>query len=380
MKVLVLYDYPPSPGGLATQGDLLYKGLLEMGVDAHAVHYESAQEKEWYYRWFKPDVVVGVGYWGYTPQLILHPQRYGVQPVPWLVADGFIANYQEVLNALPLILVTSNWVKEMYVRDGINGDKIEVLPVGCNTDSFMPYSKNDPKIQSVREALGVSPDQLMILTVGGDAASKGAQEVMQALAIINKKAPDWKYICKVWPQPRTKAQNLIDLEMATQLGIDKNVLYTTNTISRAFMPYLVGACDIYAAPSRLEGFGMPQVEAGACGKPVVSIKAMGMLDTLIHGETAFLAEIAQRIVVNEVMVGGESGFEEKHKVVFNVPRTVDYRANVQDIAKYLMELMTNPALREKMGKAGRERVVENFDYRVVAKRFVQIMHDRLGIN
>jgi len=380
MKVLVLYDYPPAPGGLATQGDLLYRGLLEMGVDAHAVHYESAQEKEWYYRWFKPDVIVGVGYWGYTPQLVLHPQRYGIQPVPWLVADGFIANYQEVLNALPLMLVTSNWVKEMYVRDGINGDKIEVLPVGCDTDSFKPYSKNDPKIQAVREALGISPDQLMILTIGGDAASKGAQEVMQALAIIDKMAPDWKYICKVWPQPRTKAQNLIDLEMATQLGIDKNVLYTTNTISRAFMPYLVAACDIYAAPSRLEGFGMPQVEAGACGKPVVSIKAMGMLDTLIHGETAFLAEIAQRIVVNEVMVGGESGFEEKHKVVFNVPRTVDYRANVQDIAKYLMELMTNPALREKMGKAGRERVVENFDYRVVAKRFVQIMHDRLGIN
>jgi len=38
MKVLLLYDYPPSPGGLATQGDLLYKGLLEMGVDAQAVH------------------------------------------------------------------------------------------------------------------------------------------------------------------------------------------------------------------------------------------------------------------------------------------------------------------------------------------------------
>jgi alpha-maltose-1-phosphate synthase len=380
MKVLVLYDYPPSPGGLATQGDLLFKGLIEMGIDAHAVHFESPQEKEWYYRWFEPDVVVGVGYWGHTPQLVLHPLRYGVQPVPWLVADGYIANYQEVLNALPLILVTSNWVKEMYVRDGINADIIEVLPVGCNTDAFKPYSKDDPKIQSVREALGVSHDQLMILTVGGDAASKGAQEVMQALAIIDSKAPDWKYVCKVWPQPRTKLQNLADLALATQLGIEKNVTYTTNTISRNFMPYLVGACDIYAAPSRLEGFGMPQVEAGACGKPVISIKAMGMLDTLVHGETAFLAEVAKKIVVNEVMLGGESGFEDKHKVIFDTPRIVDYRANVQDIAKYLMMLMTDAALREKMGKAGRERVVANFDYRVVAKRFVQILSDKLGIN
>lgn len=379
MKVLVLYDYPPSPGGLATQGDLLYKGLIEMGIDAHPVHFESAQEKEWYYRWFEPDVVVGVGYWGHTPQLVLHPQRYGVRAVPWLVADGYIANYQEVLNALPLILVTSNWVKEMYVRDGIDASRIEVLPVGCNTDTFIPFQKDDPKILAVREALGISPDQLMILTVGGDAASKGAQEVMQALAIIDTKAPDWKYVCKVWPQPRTKTQNLADLEMANRLGIEKNVTYATNTISRNFMPYLIGACDIYAAPSRLEGFGMPQVEAGACGKPVISINAMGMLDTLIHGKTALLAKVAQRIVVNDVMLGEESGFEDHHKVVFKVPRTVDYRANVQDIAKYLLRLMKDAEMRDNMGKAGRERVVENFDYRVVAKRFVQIMNEKLGI-
>lgn len=379
MKILVLYDYPPSPGGLATQGDLLYKGLLELGVEAHAVHFESAQEKEWYYRWFQPDLVVGIGYWGHTPHLVLHPQRHGIQAVPWLVADGYIANYQEVLNALPLILVTSNWVKEMYVRDGVNGDNIEVLPVGCNTDSFIPYHKNDPKILAVREALGISPDQLMILTVGGDAASKGAQEVMQALAIIDAKAPDWKYVCKVWPQPRTMAQNLIDLQMAVSLGIEKNVTYATNTISRNFMPYLMAACDIYAAPSRLEGFGMPQVEAGACAKPVISMKAMGMLDTLIHGKTALLAQVAQKIVVDHVILGGESGFETQHKVAFKIPRTVDYRANVQDIARYLFILMNDPDLRMKMGATARKHVVEHFDYRVVAKRFVKIIGDKLGI-
>jgi len=379
MKVLVMYEYPPTPGGLATQGDLLYKGLMELGVDVHAVHFESNQEKEWYYRWFKPDVAVGVGYWGYTPHVILNPLQFGIQPVPWLVSDGYIANYQDVLNALPLILVTSNWVKEMYVRDGISEDKIEVLPVGCDTDSFKPIPKDDPKILAVREALGISPDELMILTVGGDAASKGGREVMKALASIDQKVPKWKYVCKVWPQKRTSIQNLSDEELATSLGIDKKIIYAVNTISRNFMPYLIGACDIYAAPSRLEGFGMPQVEAGACGKPVLSIKAMGMLDTLVHGETAFLAEVAQKIVVNEVMLGGESGFEEHHKVVFDTPRIVDYRADVPDIARYMQRLMNDEPLREKMGKAGRERVVENFDYRVVAKKFVQIINEKLGI-
>ncbi len=379
MKVLVLYDYPPSPGGLATQGDLLYRGLRELGVDAHAAHFESSQEKEWYYRWFKPDVVVGVGYWGHTPDLILHPQRFGVHPVPWLVADGYIANYQKVLNELPLILVTSNWVKEMYVRDGIKENNIVVLPVGCDTESFRQFDKKDPKILAVRKALGISPDQIMILTVGGDAASKGAQEVMQALALIDGKTPEWKYICKVWPQPRTIAQNTKDLELAKQLGIKEKIFYATNTVSRNFMPYLIGSCDIYAGPSRLEGFGMPQVEAGACGKPVIGINAMGMLDTLVHEKTALLAGIAKKIDVNHVILGKESGYEKNHQIIFDVPRTVDYRANVQDIAQYLLRLMKDADLRNTMGIEGRQHIERNFNYKIIAKRFLNIIEDKLGI-
>lgn len=380
MKALVLYEYPPPPGGLATQGDLLYRGLKELGVDVYPANPESAQEKEWYYRWFKPDVVVGVGYWGHTPDLVLHPQRYGVQPVPWLVADGYVANYEEILNALPLILTTSRWVKDVYIRDGLNGENIEILPVGVDTDSFIPRDKDDLKVACVREALGVAPDEIMILTVGGDAASKGAQEVMQALAIIDAKAPPWKYVCKVWPQPRTVQQNLMDLQLATSLGIEKKVIYTTNIVSRNFMPYLMNACDIYAAPSRLEGFGMPQVEAGASGKPVLGINAMAMTDTLVHGETAFLAGIATEVVLRETIVGEESGWEKGHRVVFKNPHTVDYRASIHDIANYLIDLMGNAELRRKMGEAGRIRVVQNYDYRVVAKKFIEIISERVGIS
>jgi glycosyltransferase involved in cell wall biosynthesis len=202
---------------------------------------------------------------------------------------------------------------------------------------------------------------------------------MQALAIIDTKAPDWKYVCKVWPQPRTEQQNLIDLQLAAQLGIEKNVVYATNVISRDFMPYLLAACDIYAAPSRLEGFGMIQVEAGSCGKPVVGIKAMGMLDTMVHGQNAFLAGVAQEIRLKETTLGSESGYQAGHRVVFKKPRTVDYRASVHDIANYLMALLQDAELRKKMGEAGRKRAVENFNYRIVAKKFVELISERLGI-
>lgn len=380
MKVLLQYDYPASPGGLATQGELLYRGLKEMGVEAHAVNFESPQEKEWYYRWFEPDIVLGVGYWGHTPQLILHPQRHGMHAVPWLVADGYIAHYHEALNKLPLILVTSNWVRETYMRDGVSGDNIEVLPVGCDTDAFRPFDRDDPKVRSVREALGVADDQVMILTVGGDAASKGGREVMQALAQIDNAAPDYKYVCKVWPQSRTTEQNMLDLELATTLGIEKNVVYSTSRNSRAFMPYLLAACDIYAAPSRLEGFGMIQVEANACEKPVIAIDAMAFKDTMVHGETAYLAAVAQENKIAEATIGFDQGFEREHRVVFPYLRTYDYRASVQDVARYLRQLMNDPKDRVRLGTNGRRRVSQKFDYRVVAKQFVEIIQRKLQID
>jgi glycosyltransferase involved in cell wall biosynthesis len=170
------------------------------------------------------------------------------------------------------------------------------------------------------------------------------------------------------------------MQLATHLGIDKNVTLSTGRLSRNIMPYLLAACDIYAAPSRLEGFGMIQVEANACEKPVIAIDAMAFRDTMVHGETAFLAGVAQEIVISEAVLGEDQGFKENSAVVFSQPRTSDYRASVNDIAAHLLALMRDAQLRERMGRAGRKRVVELFDYRIVARRFTEIIHDRLGIS
>jgi glycosyltransferase involved in cell wall biosynthesis len=124
---------------------------------------------------------------------------------------------------------------------------------------------------------------------------------------------------------------------------------------------------------------MPQVEAGACGRPVIGIKAMAMLDTLVHGETALLAEVAQEISVTETVVGHEAGFEPGHRVKFATPRIVDYRASVKDIAEHLRRLMLDPELRRTMGEAGRRRVVEKYDMIAVARRFVSILREKLGL-
>jgi len=295
------------------------------------------------------------------------------------VADGYIANYQPALNALPLILVTSTWVKQMYERDGIAGANIEVLPVGCDTTAFAPRERTDPRISAVRERLGVAEHELMILTVGGDAASKGGQEVMRALALLGRAVPPYKYVCKVWPQPRTTTQTALDLALAAELGIEEKVIYSAGRTSREFMPFLLAACDIYAGPSRLEGFGMVQVEANACEKPVLAIDAMAFRDTMVHGETALLASVGEEVKIGEAVLGPAQGFAEGERVVFPFLRTADYRASVPSVAAHLSTLMNDPAERVRLGRAGRRRAVERYDYRVVARRFLQTMHEKFGI-
>jgi glycosyltransferase involved in cell wall biosynthesis len=101
---------------------------------------------------------------------------------------------------------------------------------------------------------------------------------------------------------------------------------------------------------------------------------------MVHGKTAFLAKVAEERKITEALYGEGHNYERSHRIVFKNARTAEYRASVPDIAKYLLTLMQDSALRRKMGEAGRKHVVELFDYRQVAKRFVEIVSDRLGIN
>ena len=380
MKSLILYTYPPEPDGLSMQGHMLYLGMKQNGEDAMPCHLSSEFQKEWIYKYYKPDVAIGVGYWNYTPDIILHPQKFGVTPVPWLVADGWVANYQKNLSELPLVLVTSEWVKKTYARDGVDTKNFEVAHIGFDMELFKPIPKTDDRIKTIRKMLGVADDELMILTVGGDVTSKGAQEMFQALKIVDENFKNWKYICKVWGGASADDHYEDEMKLIEELGESKDkVKYLEGSLSPEFMPLLINACDIYAAPSRLEGFGMIQVEAQACGKPVISINEMGPKELIKHGETGFLASVSETVELNEEWAYADMGFEEDHKIQFEKPKIFAYRANISELAEYLTILLNDEKKRAEIGEAGRKHAINNFEYRDKTRHIASLIKERLKL-
>jgi len=379
MKALILYAYPTESDGMSLQGNLLYKGLLAAGVNAISCHHNDSIQKEFYLRYFKPDVCIGIGFWGNVPEIIREPLKWGVTPVPWFNADGWVANYQAEFNQLKLMFTTSEWVRSIYARDGVNVSKILPMYIGIDTDIFKPEENKEINL-SLKRMLGVKDHEKMILTAGGDVTSKGAQEMMQALARIDKDFKDWRYVCKTWPSECAHEWREKEEKLADTLGIRNKIIFIDDAWSPEFMANVINACDIYAAPSRIEGFGMIQVEAMSCGKPVISINKGGPAETIIHGKTGFLAGVAEEIILTEEWANQGMGYSNKQIVKFDTPKTFGYRANIDDLEKYTKQLLLDPELCKTMGQAGRQHVIKNLDYRVIAKKMLRIIQDTLGIN
>lgn len=342
-------------------------------------HYTPSFQKQWVLNAFKPDLAVGVGCWTYTPDIILSPMNNGVTPIPWFVANGWVANYHKLISDLPLVFTTSNWVTETYKRDGVDTKNFQTLPIGFDPKEIHPVPKGDPMIKKLREMLGIQPHEKMILTVGGDVTSKGAQEMLRALAVVDKEFKNWKYVLKHWNSESAEVHGPEEEALIEELGLDRSkIQYLSGAFSHDFMTYLIGACDIYAAPSRLEGFGMIQMEAEACGKPVISINVGGPADTIIHGETGFLADIGETIELNEEWAYEGMGFAADHKIVFEKPKVFAYRASIADLAKYTLMLLTDDNLREEMGRKGAEHAMANYQYVDVAKKALGILQEKFG--
>src|SRR3989338_5105400 len=379
MRILILYPYPLEPDGQSMQGHYLAKGLRELSVEVFECNREDNLEKLYNFKSVKPDFVIGIGYWGNTPELIRSPLNHNLKPIPWFNADGWVANYHNILENLPLIVSTSNWVKQTYIRDGLTGKNIEPCGIGFDPSIFYPLPRQDESVKKLREMLGILDHEMMIFTAGGDVTSKGAQEMFKALAKINDKFPNWKYVLKTYESFSAEDHGTEEHKLIEELGLDEGrIIYLTGAYSPEFMSALINACDIYAAPSRLEGFGMIQLEAQACGKPVISINVGGPKDIILHEKTGYLVDVEHEIKLESEWVYEHMGFDKKKRIHFPIPKTFAYKANTDQLADCLLKLFNDVKLRHKMGEEAAKHALEKFHYKFIAAKINKIIDENIN--
>jgi len=102
------------------------------------------------------------------------------------------------------------------------------------------------------------------------------------------------------------------------------------------------SCDMLLAPSRLEGFGIVQAEALACGRPVVTTRISALPEVVDHDQSGFLCP----------------------------------RDDVDAYAEAVRRLGEDEALRRRFGEYGREKVVRNFGLEQLGRGFLEL-YDRL---
>jgi len=310
---------------------------------------------------YGPDVVISIGDWQDYPLLVNSPMQIGMHVIPWFVSDGSGENFINSYNSLSCIAVPSQHSKLLMVQKGVREELITVVHEAVDSEYWHPIASDELQsflnlISPSQAGFGlpvsydlnslIDKDVPILFTTGGDATTKGAQEVISALAELDPKLP-WVYIIKTWPSYNSFKYSIQELKLAEDLGIASRIRYISGEFSRDFIRGLMNACDIYVAPSRREGFGLPLVEAQLCGKPVISLAAHATAETILDNKTGFLIQA-----------------EETNGLTI---------ANKADLKQSLLKLLTDKSLRKKMGANARNHAIKHFSPQPVAEQMIKLI-------
>ncbi|MEZ0372011.1 MAG: glycosyltransferase, partial [Candidatus Sericytochromatia bacterium] len=181
------------------------------------------------------------------------PWEFGVIPESWA----------RQLNAqLDRIWVPSAFVAQSFEISGVEADLLQVIPNGVDTQLLNP---DGPRLELATQ------QGFRFLFVGGMLDRKGLDLLLDAYAAAFSRADDVVLVIKGFGSDSHYALHPFhhQLEALRSQPLAPAVLYLDQDLSAAQMAALYRACDVYVHPYRGEGFGMPILEAMACGLPVI---------------------------------------------------------------------------------------------------------------
>jgi glycosyltransferase involved in cell wall biosynthesis len=185
------------------------------------------------------------------------------------------------LRAADAVIAVSAFLKRQLVEQvGLPPAAIRVVPEGVDTDLFSP--RRMPADGPAR--FGLPADRRWILYVGSEQPRKNFLTLIRAFADVRRSRPDLALL-KVG-QPEVLDQRDRALALARALGVADHVHFIGHAAER--LPDLYNLADLFVFPSLYEGFGLPPLEAMACGTPVVCSNAASLPEVV--GDAAVTCE------------------------------------------------------------------------------------------
>ncbi|TKA12108.1 glycogen synthase [Actinacidiphila oryziradicis] len=219
--------------------------------------------------------------------------------------------------------------------------RVRVVHNGIDTALYRP----DPDTDVLRR-LGVDPGLPYAVFVGRITRQKGVPHLLRAAHELDRGTQ--LVLCA--GAPDTPAIDREFRELVAELGREREgVLWIPEMLPRRDVVQLLTHASVFVCPSVYEPLGIVNLEAMACGTPVVASAVGGIPEVVEDGRTGLLVPYDE---------AEPKGFEAA-------------------LAAALNKVVADPAAARRMGEAGRERAVREFGWDAVARRTLRVYEETL---
>ena len=237
-----------------------------------------------------------------------------------------------VYGAAEAVIANSVSTQSLLLCLGLPKERVPVVYPGVDPDRFHPGVDG----RDLREALLRGGDTLL-LSVGRLQRRKGHDLVIDAMAALRDVTRGLRYVIVGEGEERGRLERMVSERRLTDL------VTFAGAVAEETLPAYFAASDVFVMPNRregadIEGFGIVFLEAAASGKPTIAGNSGGAPEAIEHERTGLL-------------VGG---------------------TDARELADVIARLVRDPANREKLGRAGRARVLHAFTWDHSAARVAAI--------
>jgi alpha-maltose-1-phosphate synthase len=250
-----------------------------------------------------------------------------------------------LLNADRIIAVSramKNDIQELY---DAAPEKVEVIHNGIDAEIYRPTRNN-----AVLEEYGIDPNTPFVLFVGRITRQKGIVHLLRALHHVE--GAYQMVLCAGTADTPEIAEEVTAMVAEVNADTSNHVVWIREMVPVDRLVTLYSHAAVFVCPSVYEPFGIINLEAMACGTPVVASAVGGIPEVVIHEDTGLLVPFE---------TAGPAAAEPK-----------DPQRFARDLAAAVDTLMQSPEKRTAMGTAARRRVEEHFSWKSIARRTLAV--------